>query len=197
MQSCSILIVAVILLIVPQARAGFYIEPLVGYTQVNNETTLKPSYGGTTDKMAITGLVYGGELGWSFGSLRLGANAELGNQDIKTESTGATTKASTTSTLLMLGYKFPKEIIGYLGAGSISSVDDQPTKTTTTGTVLKAGGSHELVNHVAVSVEWVMYNWDESKTEGSSAIKVADFYEKFSSNGIQASLRFPFEIGGK
>jgi hypothetical protein len=121
----------------------------------------------------------------------------MGNQEVKAESTGTTTKWATSSALLMIGYKFPKDIIGYVGIGTGSSVDDLTPKTTVTGTVLKAGGSHEFVNHVAVSVEWIVYNWDESTTEGSSAIKFADYYEKYSSNGVQASLRFPFEIGGK
>lgn len=191
------LLAAVVLFFTQHANAGLYVEPLVGYTQANTEYTAKTAYGGASEKSAITGLVYGGELGWNFGMLRIGANVEMGNQEVKAESTGTTTKWATSAALLMVGYKFPKDIIGYVGIGTGSSVDDQTPKTTVTGTVLKAGGSHEFVNHVAVSVEWIVYNWDESTTEGSSAIKFADYYEKYSSNGVQASLRFPFEIGGK
>lgn len=177
------------------ARAGLYVEPMAGYQKVTNNYTYKPANGGASDKIDVTGITYGGELGWAFQSgFRLGGQYELGNFEAKYETLGITRKLTGNAALLIIGYKFPKDIIGYLGIGQATTVDDQSPKVTATGQILKAGASHEFVKHIAVSAEWVMYSWNESTTEGSSAVKISDTFDKYLSNGVQANIRFPFEF---
>lgn len=180
------------------ANASVYIEPLAGYQQANNEYTLKPAFGGTSDKATITGFAYGAELGYMFHfGLRLGADLEMANQSIKTESTGVTSKWITSTYVFTVGYVFPKNIVGYVGVGTATSSDDQTLKTTLTGMALKLGGQHEFINHIAVRVEYLMYTWNDTKTDPNSAQKISDLYDKFNSMGVQASIVFPFEFGGK
>ncbi len=197
MRALPGLLATLILCFSTVAAAGVYIEPLAGYQQVQTEYQFKPALGGTTDKQSITGLVYGAELGYIFSKLRLGAEIQFANQEVKTESTGLKRKWTTTSYVGIIGYEFPEKIVGYIGVGTGSTVDDQTPKTTVTGMVLKLGGSRELVKHVSVSVEYLMYTWNETKTEGGATTKISDSYEKFNSAGVQANIRFPFEFGGK
>lgn len=116
---------------------------------------------------------------------------------MKNTTANTTTKAAVTTTYIILGYEFPEEIHAYIGGGSMKSVDDQTPKTTLTGTTLKAGAYKELVKQVAFGAEWMLHTWTDSSTEGSAAVKITDFYDKFNSNSLHLFLRFPFEIGGK
>lgn len=180
------------------ARAGVYLEPLAGYQQGSSDYQYKAALGGTSDKNTITGLAYGVDLGYIFNSgFRLALEFEMANQEIKTDSTSVIQKWKTTSYGLVVGYEFPEKIVGYLGVGMASSVDDATPKTTVSGMVLRAGGSREFFNHVAVSVEYRMYTWNESAVDGGTTTKFSDAYEKYNSYGIQANIRFPFEFGGK
>ncbi len=182
-----------VLIFAQVAHAGIYVEPFVGYTQGTTDTQTTVANGGVSAKLSSTAIPYGAEFGWIFGSgFRLGANLELANVDLKNDSTGATTKNSYMGTMLMFGYKFPQDIIGYAGVGSATTTDDATPKTTTTGTVLKLGAHKKLINHVSAGAEYVLYTWSESTTEGSPAIKIMDFYEKYNSSAIQAVIRIPF-----
>ncbi len=164
---------------------------------MQTEYQFKPAFGGTSDKQAIAGLLYGAELGYIFSKFRLGAEVQMAHQDIKTESTSVTRKWTTTSYVGIIGYEFPEKIVGYIGVGTGSTVDDQTPKTTVNIMVLKLGGTKELIKHVSVSVEYLMYTWNESKIDGGATTKISDSYEKFNSAGVQANIRFPFEFGGK
>lgn len=180
------------------ASAGFFINPYVGYVKGEVDSQTKPLLGGTAAKIENTGLAYGSGIGWIFpNKLRLGADIELSNQELKNTTTSTTSKATVTTAYLIVGYEFPEQIHAYLGGGHASSVDDGTPKTTVTGTTLKAGAYKELVKHVAFGAEWMLHTWVESTTEGSAAVKIADVYEKYNSNSLHLFFRFPFEIGGK
>lgn len=196
MRSFSIFTLLLISSVATVANAGLYAEPFVGYLQGTGDYTLKPAYGGTTDKFTNNGLVYGADVGWIFGNgVRVAGDFEMSNTDVKYETAGTSTKFTTTNILLTVGYKFPKDIIAYVGLGSATSVDDQTPKTTLTGTVAKFGGGKELIKGVQVNVDAIAWLWNEQTTEGSPALKVADVYEKFNSVGVQATVRIPIGTG--
>ncbi|MES2965652.1 MAG: outer membrane beta-barrel protein [Bdellovibrionota bacterium] len=198
MRVFIILSAAIFSLVASSASAGFYVEPFVGYIKGEIDSQTKAALGGTSAKMENTGLAYGAGLGWIFpNKVRVGADVELSNQEIKNTTTSVTSKVNVTSAYVIVGYEFEKEIIAYLGGGQSSSVDDQTPKTTSTGTTLKAGAYKELVNHVAFGAEAMLHTWVESTTEGSASVKIADVYEKYNSTSLHLFFRFPFEIGGK
>lgn len=177
------------ILLVSVAKAGFYLDPYVGY---NMGTVKYTTVGGAfSDKGTMNGAVYGLGLGYMFGSGFI-LGADLQGASLTDEYDGATSSSNMTQlgTYAILGWNFDKAFKLYLGYGTFNSEDDASPKNKVTGTATKLGGSYQFSEHFAAGLEYVMYTLDKVNSADYKTL-----FDKYDTNGIILTLRFPFDLG--
>ena len=184
------------------AKASILFEPYGGYSVGSGSNKYSTAVGngvniGKTTGASGNGFGYGGRVGFlAQHFLILAGEYQVINGQEQFD--GATSKIDFKQNTIFVtaGFQSPRgfRLMGSYGFDAQADEGSGASPAHLKGTALKFAIGWHLPMPVALNLEYTIYKYTQSTTNGATST-IADTYEKYDRSTVMATISFPFELG--